>query len=113
MICHISYHFVKMIFVETAQKILDISREDHGKIAALGRASTSAGQVHRAMLEHPIATPGWLVEKTGITHATVNKCLRHLERLGIVRELTARRRNRVFSYMRYVEILNQGTELPT
>jgi len=99
--------------VETAQRILDISREDHGKIAALGRAATSAGQVHRAMLEHPIATPGWLVEKTGITHATVNKCLGHLERLGIVRELTARRRNRVFSYTRYVEILNQGTELPT
>lgn len=98
--------------VETAQRILDISREDHGRIAALGRAAVSAGQVHRAMLERPIATPGWLVEKTGITHATVNKCLVHLERLGIVRELTARRRNRVFSYTRYVEILKEGTELP-
>ena len=64
------------------------------------------------MLEHPIATPGWLVEKTGITPATVNKCLGNLERLGIVCELTARKRNRVFSYVRYVQILNQGTELP-
>ena len=98
--------------VETAQRILDISHEDQGKISALGRAAASAGQVHRAMLERPIATPGWLVEKTGITHATVNKCLGHLECLGIVRELTARRRNRVFSYTRYVEVLNQGTELP-
>lgn len=98
--------------VETARKILDLSREDRDRIAALGRAAASAEQVHRAILEHPIATPGWLVEKTGITPATVNKCLGHLERLGIVRELTARKRNRLFSYTRLVHILNQGMDLP-
>jgi len=42
----------------------------------------------------------------------VNKCLGHLERLGIARELTSRKRNRVFSYAGYLEIMNQGTELP-
>jgi len=50
-----------------------------------------------------------LVEKTGITPATVNKSLEHLERLGIVRELTSRKRNRIFSYTGYLEIMNQGT----
>jgi len=35
-----------------------------------------------------------------------------LEQLGIVRELTALKRNRLFSYAEYVEILNRGTELP-
>jgi Fic family protein len=98
--------------VETAQKILVISREDRDKLYTLGRAATSAEQLHLAMLEHPIATPGKLVEKTGITPATVNKCLDHLERLGIVRELTDRKRNRVFSYTRYVYILSQGMESP-
>ena len=52
------------------------------------------------------------MEKTGITPATINKALRHLERLGIVRELTAQKRNRLFSYARYVVIMNRGTELP-
>jgi Fic family protein len=51
-------------------------------------------------------------EKTGITPATVNKSLEHLERLGIVRELTSRKRNRIFSYAGYLEIVNRGTELP-
>ena len=64
------------------------------------------------MMGRPITASGWLVEKTGITPATVNKCLGHLERLGIVRELTSRKRNRVFSYAGYLEIMNQGTELP-
>ncbi len=86
--------------------------EDRDHINGLGRAATSTLQVHRAIMERPITDSGWLVEKTGITAATVNKCLGHLERLGIVRELTARKRNRVFSYHEYLEILNQGTELP-
>jgi Fic family protein len=63
-------------------------------------------------MEHPIATSNWLVEKTGITPATVNKALGHLEQLEIVRELTAQKRNRLFSYSGYVEIMNRGTELP-
>ncbi|MGC8491600.1 MAG: hypothetical protein ACP5SH_07670 [Syntrophobacteraceae bacterium] len=60
----------------------------------------------------PIATSSSLVEKTGITPATVNKALSHMERLGIVRELTAQRRNRLFSYAGYVEIMSRGMELP-
>ena len=63
-------------------------------------------------MEHPIATSGSLVKKTGITPATVNKALGHLERLGIVKELTAQKRNRLFSYVSYVEIMSRGTELP-
>lgn len=63
-------------------------------------------------MERPIATAGWLVKKTAISPATANKCLGHLERLGIVRELTTQKRNRLFSYRGYVEIMSQGTELP-
>ena len=64
------------------------------------------------LMEHHVATSGWLVEKTGITPAGVNKALGFPERLGIVRELTARKRNRVFSYSGYIEIMNRGAELP-
>ena len=98
--------------VETAQQLLDLSNNDRDKISSLGRAAASTLQVHRTLMEHPIATSGWLVEKTGITAATVNKALAHLARLGIVQELTAQKRNRLFSYADYVEIMNRGTELP-
>jgi Fic family protein len=47
-----------------------------------------------------------------ITPATVNKALGHLEQLGIVKELTAQKRNRLFSYAGYIEIMSRGTELP-
>lgn len=98
--------------VETAQHLLDLSNQDRDKISGLGRAAASTLQIHRVLMEHPIATSGSLVEKTGITPATVNKALGHLEQLGIVKELTAQKRNRLFSYAGYIEIMSRGTELP-
>ncbi len=98
--------------VETAQLLLTLTRQDFDKINTLGRASASTLLIHRALMIRPIATSGWLVEKTGITSATINKALGHLERLGIVKELTAQKRNRLFSYAGYIEIMSRGTELP-
>jgi Fic family protein len=98
--------------VETAQQLLDLSNRDRDKISGLCRAAASTWQVHRAFMEHPIATSNRLVEKTGITPATVNKALGHLEQLGIVKELTAQKRNRLFSYAGHIEIMDRGTELP-
>ena len=97
--------------VETAQQLLDLSNQDRDKISGLGRAAASTLQVHRALMEHPIATSGSLVEDRHHP-ATVNKALGHLEQLGIVKELTAQKRNRLFSYAGYIEIMSRGTELP-
>jgi len=98
--------------MDSARQLIDLANEDRDRISRLGRAAASTLRVHQALIERPITTSGWLVEKTGITPATVNKCLGHLECLGVVLELTLRKRNRLFSYVRYVEIMNQGTELP-
>jgi len=98
--------------VETAQLLVNLSNQDRMKISRIGRAASSALAVHHALMKHPIATSGWLVEETGLTPATVNKSLDHLMRIGIVRELTERKRNRLFSYTDYVEVMNRGTELP-
>jgi Fic family protein len=97
--------------VETAQQLLGLTNRDRDRIVDLGRASASTLQIHRALMEHPIATSRSLVEKTGFTPATVNKSLAHLEQLGIVKELTNRKRNRLFSYADYIEIMSLGTEL--
>jgi len=98
--------------VDTARQLVDLTNADRDRISGLGRAAASALRVHRALIRRPITASNWLVEKTGITPATVNKSLEHLERLGIVRKLTSRKCNRVFSYAGYLEIMNQGTELP-
>jgi len=98
--------------VDTARQLISLAYEDRDRISILGRAAASTMRVHRALLERPITSSSWLTEKTDITPATVNKCLRHLEHLEIVRELTSRSRNRLFSYTGILKIMNRGTELP-
>ncbi len=98
--------------VESAQQLLQLSQDDRAKINGLGRAAASPLKVHRSLLERPITTAGWLAQETGISQASVNKALSNLEKLGIVKELTAKKRNRLFSYVEYVQIMNRGTELP-
>ena len=97
---------------ETAKYLHDLTNRDRDRISGIGRAAPSALQIHRAMMAQPIATSASLSKATGLTPATVNKALGQLERLGIVKELTEQRRNRLFSYFDYIETLNQGTDLP-
>jgi len=97
--------------VATANALLALVSADRDRIAGLGRAAASAAAVHQALQRQPIATSAALVKATRLTPATVNKSLAHLERIGIVSELTNRQRGRVFSYGRYVEEL--ATELET
>lgn len=94
--------------LETAKQLVDMAARDTDRIQGLGRARTSALAVHQALLGRPIATSGVLVEKTGLTPTTVNKALGHLEQLGIVTELTAQQRNRLFAYTGCIDIMNQA-----
>lgn len=96
--------------VETAQHLMRLASEDTTRISELGRVAGSVLQVHRALLERPIASPNWLKDKTDLSTATVNTCLNHLATIGVVRELTGHKRNRLYAYSQYIEVMNQGTE---
>ena len=96
----------------TATALLALVNTDRDRIAGLGRAAASALAVHQALQRQPIATSAALVKATGLTPATVNKSLAHLERIGVVGELTHRQRGRVFSYRKYVEQLAAELQAP-
>ncbi len=96
----------------SAKRLLELASADGRRIEGLGRAAASALAIHRALQRQPIATAASLAAATGLTPATVNKSLAHLERVRVVAELTRKQRGRVFSYARYAEILNEGMELP-
>jgi Fic family protein len=98
--------------VDAARRLDGMAQKDRAQIQALGRAAGSALRLHHELLVHPIATSQHLADKTGLTPMTVNKSLVHLCKLGVTRELTGHKRNRVFSYPAYIAILNEGTEPP-
>jgi len=96
--------------VETAQRLVRIARNDREQIQRLGRAASTALRIHHALQEQPVANAATIARRTGITPPTVLSSLASLQKLDIVRELTGRRRGRVFSYAGYVKILSEGTE---
>ncbi len=98
--------------VETVQRLEALARQDRERIQGMRRAAGSALRVHHELLVRPVTTSRAVEARTGLSHVTVNKTLDHLCRLGLAHELTGHKRNRVFSYSAYLDILNEGTELP-
>jgi cell filamentation protein, protein adenylyltransferase len=98
--------------VSAAQQLTQLASADAQRINELGRVAGSVNKIHQALLERPIASPNWLREQTELSAATVNACLKHLEKINVVKEMTGQKRNRLYSYFQYIEVMNQGTELP-
>lgn len=96
--------------VETAHRLLALFRDDDARVRTLGRAAANALRVFDALRDRPLANLNALTESTGASYPTVARAVEALEDLGIVREITGRRRERVFAYTRYLDILGEGTE---
>lgn len=94
--------------VNTAKQLNELRQKDKARLTDLGRQSGSANQIIDALFEHPIANINKLIELTGLTAATLGKVLDAIEKqLGIVKEITGQKRNRVYAYNAYIQILNQ------
>jgi Fic family protein len=99
---------------DAATRIAHLFKQDRERITAESDRAGSALRIHDLMQQNPYVTSNQLVEGTGLSAPTVNAVLADLERLGIVEEVTGRRRGRVFGYRRYLAILSEGTDpLPT
>jgi len=94
---------------DAATRIIELFKQDHEIITTKSERAGSALRVHGLFQQSPFLTSNQLVERTGLTAPTINAALADLERLGIVEEVTGRRRGRVFGYRGYLAILNEGT----
>ena len=94
---------------EAATRIVELFKRDRELITTESERAGSALRVHELLQTQPYFTSNQLVERTGLTAPTVNAALADLERLGIVEEVTGRKRGRVFAYRGYLSILNEGT----
>ena len=95
---------------ETVRNLLSIFSEDRARIQTLGRAAGSALRVHGYMQERPIIELGEAARALHLTVPTVSASVNHLLRLGIVAEITGRKRGRLFAYTRFLGTMNAGTE---
>lgn len=98
---------------DTARQLLELFEKDRRAISVLGRPAASTLRVHELLQKRPLLSVPATTKELGLSKPTVAKAMEHLEKLGIVREITAKQRRRVYAYVRYLDILNQGTEAST
>jgi hypothetical protein len=73
---------------------------------------STAGETVRAFMPAPLP-PHLPIDWTPERRSRFDEALVTLGRLdSVVRELTARKRNRLFSYSQYVDLMKQGTDPP-
>lgn len=96
--------------VATAQRLVELFNDDNAKIQGSGRAAGSALRVHGAMRQRPLNNLAEICKQTGLSFPAAANGMKVLLNLGIARELTGRRRNRIFAYDQYLKILSEGTE---
>jgi len=98
--------------ISTAERLGEMFRTDRGQVEGSGRRAGSAVRVHEALKARPILSMPAVRDTTGLSFPAVSSAMDLLVELGIARELTGKRRNRLFVYDRYLAILNEGTEAP-
>ncbi len=104
-VIHTSEHATK-----TAKKILELFERDHKKIKQSGQLVASSLRVHRVLQERPVLPASYAADSAGISLPTVYSAVKHLQNIGIVKEVTGKKWNRVFAYDEYCRILSETSD---
>jgi Fic family protein len=96
--------------VATARRLVMLFNEDRARVQTAGRRAGSALRVHDALKARPLITHQEIARRANLSFPAAAAGMALLVELGIGRELTGKKRNRVFSYDRYLAILSEGTE---
>ncbi len=94
----------------TTQRLLRLFAEDRDRLQQYGRRAGSVLRVHEKLMARPVQSISDVAESAALTFPTVSSAINLLTELGIAREITGRRSDRLFAYDAYLSILSEGTE---
>ena len=94
----------------TAKALMNLAAADEKLIQTIGKPAGSALRVHRLLQAQPIISIATASAALALTTPTITASLKHLEKLGLVRETTGGKYARFYAYDKYLKILNEGTE---
>lgn len=95
--------------VDSAQRALKLWETDRAKLHGLGRKAGSALQVFEQFTRQPILSAARVADALALTPPTVRAAFAGLQQLGMIHEITGQRRNRVWLYQAWYDLLSEGT----
>ena len=90
--------------VITFDKIINLQKNCQEKIATLGRRSELGNKLLKILFIKPIVNVNKIVQELDITFPTANAIISDFEKIGIFKEVTGFARNRLFSFVDYINL---------
>ncbi len=91
--------------VRVAQAVHSLIGRDRSLIITHDRATVAAVRLLDCLPSNPVVTVSKASEVLGLTAPPTRKAIELLERLGVLREITGKQRDRVYAYHEYMQIL--------
>ena len=94
--------------VRVAQALHALVGRDRSRIIAHDRPTVAAVQLLDCLPSSPVVTVPRASELVGLTAPPTRKAINLLESLGVLREISGKRRGRVYAYHNYLQVLTDG-----
>jgi hypothetical protein len=97
--------------VATARALISLVGDDRRTIAEHKGTTMTAVRLFESLPRHPIVTLTTAMELLETTQPTAGKAIDALHRAGVLHEITGKRRDRIYAYRAYLNVLARDTGL--
>jgi len=91
--------------VRAAERLFTLLGKDRARLIAHDSVTVPAIRLLDLLPSNPVVTLPLAIERLGVSKPTAIKAIEALEEVGILRESSGRRRDRVYAYQRYLDVL--------
>ncbi|HEV8431683.1 MAG TPA: Fic family protein [Pyrinomonadaceae bacterium] len=89
---------------QTFEGIVALRQRCEQQILQLGKRATKGQALLRELYSQPVMSANDIAIKLGITHQSASSLIRSFEEMGILREITGRKKDRLFVFSAYLNL---------
>lgn len=97
--------------VASARELFSVVAEDRTRVLELDSTSITALRLFELLPRSPIVTVGSAIRLLHASKPTASRAFELLSAAGVLEEITGKKRDRWFTYRRYLDVLRAGTDL--
>lgn len=91
----------------TFEKIIALRNRCESAMITLGRRAKIGQKLLRCLYSEPIMSAKKIGERLQITHPSVNQLIKDFQKIGILKEITGFKRNRLFVFKEYLDLFKK------
>jgi Fic family protein len=89
---------------KTFEKIIELRQRSEQKVLSLGKRAKVAQQLLLQLYSQPIMNAQQIASSIGVTYPSASSLAKSFEEIGILREITGFKRNRLFVFSEYLNL---------